>query len=171
MRDGRVLLIGYGNPGRLDDGLGPSLADRVEREYGSDALTVDSCYQLSVEQAAEVARYDDVIFVDATVAGPQPYCFQELLPRRAESFSAHVIAPEAVLALARDIFGWGGRGWVLGVRGYEFNEFDERLSPTAEHNLQAAVAFVGQLLAVDNFETFATGPATNDSVAICNGGA
>ena len=27
---GTVLLLGYGNPGRLDDGLGPALAAQVE---------------------------------------------------------------------------------------------------------------------------------------------
>ena len=26
-----MLLLGYGNPGRLDDGLGPALAAQVER--------------------------------------------------------------------------------------------------------------------------------------------
>ena len=27
----RLLVIGYGNPGRLDDGLGPAFAAQVER--------------------------------------------------------------------------------------------------------------------------------------------
>ena len=28
----KVLIIGYGNPGRLDDGLGPALADLMEKK-------------------------------------------------------------------------------------------------------------------------------------------
>jgi len=29
---GKVLLIGFGNPGRLDDGLGPALAEIFEEK-------------------------------------------------------------------------------------------------------------------------------------------
>ena len=31
-----VLLIGFGNPGRLDDGLGPALAAEIERVRSDD---------------------------------------------------------------------------------------------------------------------------------------
>jgi Ni,Fe-hydrogenase maturation factor len=27
-----ILVIGYGNPGRLDDGLGPHLADAISKK-------------------------------------------------------------------------------------------------------------------------------------------
>ena len=47
----KVLLIGYGNPGRLDDGLGPALAAAVEK-LAIPGVTVDADYQLNVEDAA-----------------------------------------------------------------------------------------------------------------------
>ena len=68
----KVLLIGYGNPGRLDDGLGPALAEAIAHKEFKN-VTVDANYQLTVEDAAEVAKYDLVIFADADVAGPEPF--------------------------------------------------------------------------------------------------
>ena len=64
MTDKRILLIGYGNPGRADDGLGPALADRIEA-LDLPGLTVESDYQLSIEHAALAAGHDIVIFADA----------------------------------------------------------------------------------------------------------
>lgn len=141
----RILVIGYGNPGRLDDGLGPAFAAALE---GLDlsGVTVDSNYQLSVEDAAEVAAHDLVIFADAHVSCPPPFCFEEIEPRPALSFSSHSVEPPALLALARDLFGARTRGFALGIRGYEFNEFGEALSDEARKNLEEALAFLLPLL-------------------------
>ena len=43
-----ALVIGFGNPGRLDDGLGPALAARFEAK-GLDDVVVDADYQLTVK--------------------------------------------------------------------------------------------------------------------------
>jgi hydrogenase maturation protease len=59
-----VLLLGYGNPGRLDDGLGSELAARVQA-LGLPGVTVDSDYQLCLEDAEAVSRHDVVVFADA----------------------------------------------------------------------------------------------------------
>ena len=68
----RALLYGYGNPGRRDDGLGPILIDRLE-EKGLPGVAMDSAYQLAIEDAAGIADYDVVVFVDAAVEGPEPF--------------------------------------------------------------------------------------------------
>ena len=59
--ESKTLFIGYGNPGRLDDGLGPAMAEAVEK-LNLPGVVTDSDYQLTVEDAAEVAKYDLVIF-------------------------------------------------------------------------------------------------------------
>ena len=143
--DAKVLLIGYGNPGRLDDGLGPALADAVSRLDIPD-VTVDADYQLTVEDAGAVAEHDVAIFADASVSGPEPFSFQPIEPKPAMSFTSHSVAPEAVLGLAHGLFGATTRGYVLGVRGYAFNEFGEKLSDRARANLASAVTFVGRIL-------------------------
>jgi hydrogenase maturation protease len=138
---GRALVIGYGNPGRQDDGLGPALAEALAAR-GIPGLRVESDYQLTIEDAADVAGCDVVVFADAALSGPEPFSFRPVEPRRAVGFSSHSVTPEAVLALARDLFGAAARGYVLAVRGYRFDEFGELLSRRAEGNLAAALRFL-----------------------------
>ena len=45
------------------------------------------------------------------------------------------------------------RAYVLGIRGYEFNGYDERLSERAEKNLDEAFQFVAKLVQSGNFKS------------------
>lgn len=141
----RILLIGYGNPGRLDDGLGPALAAAAEK-WQMDGLTVDADYQLSVEDASDVAKHDIVIFADASVNGREPYYVERVQPKEALSFSSHSVEPSALLHMAHSLFRSSTRGYILGIRGYEFNEFGEGLSSRAADNLERAIAFLRLVL-------------------------
>jgi hydrogenase maturation protease len=142
---GKILLIGYGNPARGDDGIGPAAAEAVG-SWQLPHVTVDSAYQLTVEDAAAVAEHDVVLFVDASVAASEPFCFQPVDPAGAAGFSTHSVEPGAVMALARELFGAGAAGYVLGIRGYDFGEFRESLSDHAARNLAAALEFMEPLL-------------------------
>ncbi len=139
-----TLLIGYGNPGRLDDGLGPALARAIE-DLRLPGISVDSDYQLTVEDAAVMSGFDLVVFADAAVNGPEPFSFEPVVPVKELSFSTHQITPEAVMGLALDLFGAAPRAFTLGIRGYRFNEFCEKLSPEAARNLEHALEFMKQL--------------------------
>jgi hydrogenase maturation protease len=147
----KVLLIGFGNPGRCDDALGPALAEAVEA-MDFEHVTVDSDYQLTVEDGAEAARYDVVIFADADTAGPEPFSFRpiRIVPQKV-SFSSHSCSPEGVMALTRELFGATPEGWILGIRGYAFNEFGERMSDRAGQNLQQAVTFIRDVLTTNRY--------------------
>ena len=147
----KVLLIGYGNPGRLDDGLGPALAAALEQKR-LPGVTVDADYQLVVEDAAVAAKYDVVVFADAAVQGAEPFFFKQIEPQADLSFSSHSCEPGAIVAMARDLFHGRTRGYALGIRGYEFNEFGERLSPKAKENLEKAVTFLEGVVRNDLFE-------------------
>lgn len=138
-----VLVIGYGNPGRLDDGLGPAFAAALETLV-IPGVSVESAYQLTVEDAAAVAEHDVVLFVDAAVNGPEPFAFGRVEAGAdiAPGFTSHSLEPAALLALARELFDSRAEGYVLAVRGYEFDEFGERLSSGARTNLAAALDFV-----------------------------
>jgi len=138
--ESRVLIMCYGNPGRLDDGLGAAFAEKLEKSAPSN-VTVDVDYQLTVEDAATVAENDVVVFVDAAVSGPEPFFFREVKSIPAISFSSHSVDPENLLALAEELFSANTKGYALGIRGYEFNEFGEILSPGAEKNLTAALEY------------------------------
>ena len=78
------LVIGYGNDLRSDDGAGRVVADRLDALALPD-VTVRSVIQLTPELALEIAKFDTVVFVDASVevaetistpvvAGPKDPC-------------------------------------------------------------------------------------------------
>lgn len=148
-----VLLIGYGNPGRLDDGLGPALADAIEA-MNLSGVTVDSNYQLSVEDADAISQHDFVLFVDASVSGREPFWLDRVDPRKEVSFSSHSISPEALMDMANNMLKGNTQGYILGIRGYEFNEFGERLSAKATDNLSEAVKFVERVLSDKQFDRY-----------------
>ncbi len=133
-------MIGYGNPGRLDDGLGPAFAERIEA-LNLPGVLVDSDYQLSVEDAARISNVDIAIFADAAVDGDGPFYFKEVTPEPAVSFTSHSVSPGQVYSLAQTLFHAQVNAYVLGIRGYEFNEFGERLCDKAKDNLEQAVQF------------------------------
>jgi len=146
----KILFIGYGNPGRLDDGLGPALAARVE-DASLKGITVEADYQLAVENAFDVSKHDIVIFADAAVKGREPFFFKEIRSKSPMSLSSHSVSPEAVLFFAERMFHSKARAYVLGIRGYEFNEYEERLSEGAKKNLDEAVQFIVDLIKSNNF--------------------
>ena len=147
-----ILLIGYGNPGRLDDGLGPALAARIE-SASLKGVTVEADYQLTVEDAVDVSQHDVVIFADAAVKGKEPFFFNEIRSKSPMSLSSHSVSAEAILFYAENLFQAKTRAYVLGIRGYEFNDFEERLSERAEQNLEEAFQFIANLIASDNFSS------------------
>jgi hydrogenase maturation protease len=167
-----VLLLGFGNPGRLDDGLGTALAERVEG-LGLPGVTVGCDYQLCLEDAEAVARHDVVIFADAAVSGAEPFSFQQVEPARALGFSTHSLQPDVVLGLARELFGARTVGYTLGIRGYAFNEYQESLTEQGRVNLAAAVEFIRRVCLEGSFDEHAAdrlaspdpGPAPSAAVS------
>ena len=149
-----VLLIGYGNPCRQDDGLGPAVAAAMEAA-AIPGLEVDSDYQLQVEDAHAMAGREVVIFADADVACPEPFSFRPVEPGEAMSFSTHSVSPAALVGLAHDLFGSRVRAYLLGIRGYEFEMYEEKLTDKAAANLEAALGFLEPMLREGAFEAAA----------------
>lgn len=151
---GDVLVIGYGNPGRLDDGLGPALVEALEK-LGLAGVDLDADYQLLVEDAAAAAAHKVVVFADAAEAGPEPFFFRTVEPKGELGFSSHGCQPGQIMALARELFQARTKGYILGIRGYEFNEFREALSNAAKANLAAATEFIVKVIRSRDFEAAA----------------
>ena len=121
-----LLILGWGNPGRGDDGLGPAFVEAIE-ELDLPGVDSDSDYQLQVENAATIAEYRRVLFVDADRTCAEPFWMGRLEPQASGlSFSTHSVAPAAILALVRDLFQAEPEAWILGIRGYDFDELQYR---------------------------------------------
>jgi len=136
----RVLVLGYGNPGRQDDGLGPAVAAGME-SLGWPNLTSFDNYQLNIEDALEVAAHDVVWFVDASKVGRAPYEVHEVVASPSIDFTSHLVRPEAILAIARQCYGGSAQAFLLAIRGYEF-AFVEEITAKATENLHAALAML-----------------------------
>lgn len=135
-----MLLIGYGNPGRGDDGLGPAFSEAMATR-GLEGVEVDTDYQLVAEHALAVADHDLVVFADAEMGGDGAYSFREINPGVPEALGSHSLMPETVLALADTLYAARPRAFVLGISGYDYGEVKEQLSADAAANLAEAEAF------------------------------
>lgn len=148
---GKILVIGFGNPAREDDGLGPAVAELVEKA-GITGVTVDIDYQLSVEHAADAAQYETVVFVDASIDGAEPFDIAPVTGVVTESFSSHSVVPEQVIGLSESLFSKSPKGYVLGIRGYSFEMFKEDLTEKGRSNMNAAADWLIRVLEKGNIE-------------------
>jgi hydrogenase maturation protease len=131
------LVIGYGNPLRGDDGVGPKVAEAVEELRLPDVCTL-ICHQLSPEHAEPIARARTVIFVDAAVDALQHVQLRKLEPNETSQLMAHAADPRTMLALARDVFGHCPEAWWLTIPAVKL-DFGEELSPLARRGFESAL--------------------------------
>jgi hydrogenase maturation protease len=139
----RVLVLGYGNPGRQDDGLGPAAATEIGAMGLTDVTAYDG-YQLNIEDAMDVAAHDVVWFVDAARTGP-PFSITRVSPSATVDFTSHIVRPETILAIAETCYERKPEAFLLAIRGYEF-EFLEMLTPAARGNLSLAIGALADRL-------------------------
>lgn len=144
LQKGGILIYGYGNPGRQDDGLGPLTTDEIQK-LRLPFVDTDENYQLQIEDAIDIAKYDIVIFVDAAVEGKEPFSVRKVEPSDKITFTTHAVDPGSILAICKDTFDKIPDAWLIGIRGYGF-EFDEVLTERARENWKKAVEFVILLL-------------------------
>ena len=143
-----ILVYGYGNPGRQDDGLGVALVERLEawaKAEARDGLVFDSNYQLNAEDALALAESRAVVFVDAAKLGKAQFEFREMAPQKEISFSTHAMSPESVLALAAELYDAHPPAWMLAICGYEWAP-NEPPTSAALANLAVACAHLQEWL-------------------------
>jgi hydrogenase maturation protease len=143
-----TLIYGYGNPGREDDGLGVAFADRMQE--WSDRLELphlcyDRNYQLNIEDALEVSKYDLVLFADATIEPVDDFLITEVTPSDTVNFTMHAVSPDYIAYLSRTIFDRSPGIFLLHIRGYQWN-MQEGLSAKARNSLNRAVAFIQSVM-------------------------
>ncbi|MBM3908384.1 MAG: hydrogenase maturation protease [Gemmatimonadetes bacterium] len=136
-----VVLLGYGNPSRGDDALGPALLTRVRQwivERPDLDVRVVEDFQLQVEHALDLVDADLVLFVDADASAHAPFCLRRTKEQRDTSYTTHELSPEAVLHVVHEITGSAPPpAWVLGVRGEQFT-LGEEMSVNALGHLEVA---------------------------------
>jgi hydrogenase maturation protease len=131
------LVLGFGNTLRGDDGVGPRVAEAVDRLAlpGVRALV---CPMLTPELADPISQAHTVIFVDAAVDAPREVQLRKLEPNESSQLMAHAADPRTMLALSRDVFGHTPQAWWLTIPATSL-DFCETLTPEAERGYHEAV--------------------------------
>ncbi|EAU54935.1 hydrogenase maturation protease [Mariprofundus ferrooxydans] len=139
-----VLVFGYGNPGRGDDGAGPALIERLE----TLALPEVACFtdmQLQVEHIVDMAGRELILFVDADASCDGQLHFSEISEEKDGSYTSHAMSPHALLHAYRQVYhSHPPPAFLLRIRGYQF-ELGESLGNRASANLDEAIAFTRML--------------------------
>ena len=150
-----VLIIGYGNLLRSDDGVGQRIAEAIAtwKQTGvrsPDLSGVESLavHQLTPDLAEPLSSVERAIFVDACyITLTDRVSIQPLAPTTALSPLGHSCTPESLLALALALYGKAPQAWLVQVPGENF-DLGDRLSPTADRNLAEALAQIQTLLLI-----------------------
>ncbi|HZL78028.1 MAG TPA: hydrogenase maturation protease, partial [Candidatus Limnocylindrales bacterium] len=125
-----LLIIGYGNTLRGDDGVGPRVAEAVAALNLPGVRTL-ACQMLTPELADQISQARVAIFVDAAVDAPKEVQWRKLEPNETSQLMAHAADPRTMLALARDVFGHMPEAWWLTIPALDLG-FRETLSPEVQ---------------------------------------
>jgi hydrogenase maturation protease len=138
-----VLVIGYGNELRRDDGIGPCVA-RAVAAWNHPGLLALAVPQLTPELADDLAFVDRVVFVDAGREGP--FAVRSLLPAASGGGGrSHLSDPRGLLALTEALYGHRPTAWLVTVPAADLG-LGTGLSDTARQGADEALRQIELLL-------------------------
>jgi hydrogenase maturation protease len=121
----RVLIVGFGNPLRCDDGVGWHVAQRLSGELSRTDVQVVARQQLAPEIADFASRAERVLFVDAARSGkPGSLLCRKVTPADPPETYSHELSPAAVLKMAEELYGRCPPAFLLTTAGENFETGD-----------------------------------------------
>lgn len=137
----QTLVIGYGNPLRADDGVGPFVAERLEVLLAEDkSVRVLAAFQLTPELADDLSHAGRVVFVDASVAlAAGDFSIARVVGRTVRQGAlGHEMSPEELLFLCESIAGRTPEAWAIGI-GVGSLDMGEGLTPAVARTAERLV--------------------------------
>ena len=148
----KLLILGYGNPDRQDDGVAwhvlraitcrlgyPTPVSYVDEFPECAQIGFEFHLQLTPEMAEDIHAYEYVCFLDAHTGNiPEPV---RLIPVESEfqaSPFTHHLTPQSLLSICDTLYGNKPEATLLSVRGYHFDLSQQLSEETAELVPQAA---------------------------------
>lgn len=159
----KLLILGYGNPDREDDGvawhilraltikLGLSSPESYEDEFPEFAL-IDFAFhlQLTPEMAEEVAFYEYVCFIDAHTGNiPEPVRLTDVESEFQNSPFTHHLTPQSLISMCETIYEKKPDAALLSVLGHRFL-FSRELSEETARLVPHAVELIWGWMNVRN---------------------
>lgn len=151
-KTGPILIVGYGNRLRCDDGAGPAVADAIARWVDASGLaervTVIEAHQLLPELAADLATAAAVLFIDAAmdpalspVAAPVPLAWSATTAPTV----GHGSQPMDLLALTSALYDRTPAAWILPIPVADFC-FSDHPSAAGQVAIDAAIVQVKRFI-------------------------
>lgn len=151
----RLLLIGYGNPDREDDGVAWHILRALTEELGLDSPRsyedefpehplIDFAFylQLTPELAEEISAYEYVCFIDAhTGSIPEPVRLIDVESEFQASPFTHHLTPQSLLSMCETMYRKKPVAGLLSVLGHRFL-FSRQLSEETEELVPQAVELI-----------------------------
>ncbi len=143
-----VLVVGYGNPLRSDDGLGWHAAAVLADDPRLSGAQVLWRHQLTPDLAADFSDASLVVLIDVNVtAEPGDVSVARLDPTAATaSASSHHADPTELVALAQELWGASPEVFIVSA-GAATLDVGETLSPVVRKALPAIVEAVVSIVA------------------------
>jgi len=147
-----ILIIGYGNSLRGDDGFGP-LVGRLLEERGIPGVEVIIAHQLNPELAASLAEARFAVFIDATEGNAPGAIAVTSVELRdiGPSGTTHHFEPGTLLALAKFVYGRAPEAVLITAVARSF-EHGTEISPEMREAARTVVDAVANLAASDRLD-------------------
>ncbi len=149
MKKNKILIIGYGNTLRGDDGVGYKIAEIIE-QWNLDNITSFAVHQLTPDLAENIAKVDTVIFIDAvpvTDINTAKLEIKTLYINPKSNNLAHHNNPEQLLSLTQAIYNKVPQAYWILVPAINFN-FSEELSPISQKYVNLTLEKIKEVLLI-----------------------
>ncbi|MBI4971456.1 MAG: hydrogenase maturation protease [Candidatus Omnitrophica bacterium] len=142
----KILVVGYGNSVRSDDGIGLYIAERLGALRLS-AVDVIVTQQLVTELVESFGLYSKIIFVDARQDGPEIHLRKLDVSKSFEMPVSHHLGPEVLVLLAAQIYHSHPQIYICTVRGENFDygtEISESVRQRAEEAIRRIYSLISE---------------------------
>ena len=131
-------IVGYGNPQRRDDGVGPYIVNRLQPFFKQrNDIRLQILHQLEPDVVDTLKNAHTILFVDATVETlALGWQWAEVRPEPgAMPCLTHQATPSWVLGLLQTLYHRSPAVWMISVRGNDFG-FGSGLSPETQKRVE-----------------------------------
>ena len=137
----KILIIGYGNTLRGDDGIGQIIAEEIEK-LNLEGIEILALHQLTPDIAGKIIEYKGVFFIDASQNTELNEV--QVLPLQPSENSPkieHAMNPEDILKLAEDLYNFYPKAFCFLIPARNFS-FTESLSDLTKSMIQPAIKII-----------------------------
>lgn len=135
----KIILVGFGNVYRKDDGLGITLLDSIPEDIHKLKIP-----EISIDLAEVIKDFDVVIFIDAAINGER-FTFKKLSSNSSNSPLSHHMSCEELLIWTRVLYQTEPEAYLLSIKGYDF-DFGKELSEEGKRNLEEASTYIRKFI-------------------------